>query len=138
MAEKVYTTPLPGKLGIKEGSRVALADAPKGATRLLEPLPAGAQIARTTRGPLDVVVVFSTRLKHLQGRFSKLAEALDPAGGLWVCYPKRSANTDTDLTFQNLQRHGLDTGLVDNKSIAWDDTWSAVRFVYRLKDRPPR
>jgi hypothetical protein len=138
MTEKVYTTPLPAKLGIKEGSRVALVDAPEGAARLLEPLPPGARTTPATRGPLDVVVVFSTRLKHLEGRFAKLAKALEPAGGLWVCYPKKTAKLDTDLTFENVQRHGLDAGLVDNKSIAWDETWSAVRFVYRLKDRPPK
>jgi hypothetical protein len=138
VTEKVYTTPLPAKLGIKEGSRVAVVDAPEGAEGLLSPLPGGARLARTARGPLDVIVVFSTRLKHLRSRFARLAKALDPAGGLWVCYPKRTSGVQTDLTFENVQAHGLEAGLVDNKSIAWDETWSAVRFVYRLRDRPAR
>jgi hypothetical protein len=37
--------------------------------------------------------------------------------------------------FDDVQRIGLDAGLVDNKSIAIDDDWSAVRFVYRRRDR---
>lgn len=31
---------------------------------------------------------------------------------------------------------GLAIGLVDNKVCAIDDTWSGLRFVVRLKDRP--
>ena len=50
--------------------------------------------------------------------------------------PEARPGLDTDLTFENVQGLGLDAGLVDNKSIAWDETWSAVRFVYRLVDRP--
>jgi hypothetical protein len=34
-----------------------------------------------------------------------------------------------------VQRIGLAAGLVDNKSIAVDDAWQAVRFVYRRADR---
>jgi hypothetical protein len=35
-----------------------------------------------------------------------------------------------------VQRVGLDCGLVDNKVAAIDDTWSGLRFVRRLNDRP--
>ncbi len=138
MSEKVYTTPLSGKLGIKPGSRVALLDAPDGSVELLDPVPAGTRLSRRARGPLDVVVVFATRLRDLTARFPAAKRALRPAGGLWICYPKRSARVETDLTFEKVQALGLGQGLVDNKSIAWDETWSAVRFVYRLKDRPGR
>jgi hypothetical protein len=34
-----------------------------------------------------------------------------------------------------VRRTGLDGGLVDNKISAVDETWSGLRFVYRLKDR---
>jgi hypothetical protein len=60
---------------------------------------------------------------------------LGPADGLWIAYPKRSSKLETDLSFADVQRLGLDAGLVDNKSIAIDDDWSAVRFVYRRRDR---
>ena len=33
-------------------------------------------------------------------------------------------------------RRPLPTGLVDNKVCAIDETWSGLRCVYRLKDRP--
>lgn len=136
MAGKVYTTPLPGKLGIREGSRVALLGAPDDSKRLLQPLPSGVRVANAARASTDVIVLFATRLFDLARRFPRAKAVLDPGGGLWVCYPKRTSGVETDLTFGNVQALGLDAGLVDNKSIAWDDTWSAVRFVYRLADRP--
>jgi hypothetical protein len=83
----------------------------------------------------DVVVYFTTSQAELERRFPKLKRTLAPADGLWIAYPKRSSKLETDLTFASVQRIGLDAGLVDNKSIAFDDDWSAVRFVYRRKDR---
>jgi hypothetical protein len=55
---------------------------------------------------------------------------------LWVAYPKKSSNIATDITFEEAQKIGLAAGLVDNKSAAFDENWSGVQFVYRLKDRP--
>ena len=83
-----------------------------------------------------VVVYFTTGRADLERRFPKLKRTLAPADGLWIAYPKRSSKLETDLTFADVLRIGLDAGLVDNKSIAFDDDWSAVRFVYRKEDRP--
>jgi hypothetical protein len=77
-----------------------------------------------------------TKLSDLERRLPTAADKLDPAGGLWVAYPKRSSGIPTDLTFASVQGAGLDAGLVDNKSCAIDEAWSGVRFVYRLRDRP--
>jgi hypothetical protein len=83
----------------------------------------------------DVLVYFTTTQAELERRFEKLKRTMSPADGLWIAYPKRTSKLETDLTFANVQQIGLDAGLVDNKSIAFDDDWSAVRFVYRRKDR---
>jgi hypothetical protein len=84
---------------------------------------------------VDVVVYFTTSEAELERRFAKLKRTLAAADGLWIAYPKRSSKLETDLTFASVQRIGLEAGLVDNKSIAFDDDWSAVRFVYRREDR---
>jgi hypothetical protein len=107
-------TPLARKLGIREGSRVLVVGAPSGFS--LGPVPTGASFARSARGPLDVVLVFTTTLADLRRRFPTAVRALDPAGRLWVAWPKKAAQVDTDLTFEIVQRVGLDAGLVDNKS----------------------
>jgi hypothetical protein len=82
-----------------------------------------------------VTVLFTTSVDELRRRFPELKRTLDKADALWVAWPKKASKLDTDLTFEEVQRVGLDAGLVDNKSIAVDDTWQAVRFVYRRADR---
>ena len=83
-----------------------------------------------------VVVFFTTSRGELERRFEALKATLEPADGLWIAWPKRSSGIETDLTFEAVQQVGLAEGLVDNKSCAIDDDWQAVRFVYRLADRP--
>lgn len=82
-----------------------------------------------------VVVYFTTTRAELERRFEALKATLDPADGLWIAWPKRSAKIDGDLTFDVVQAIGLAHGLVDNKSCAIDEHWQALRFVYRLTDR---
>src|SRR5437870_11344322 len=92
MPEKDYTgTPLPKKLGIKEESRVALVGAPEGFADLLVPWPDGAERLPRARKPVDVAVLFATRRSDLARRFPPLARVLDPAGGLWVGWPKKGS-----------------------------------------------
>jgi hypothetical protein len=83
----------------------------------------------------EVVVLFTTRRAELERRFPQLRDTLAPADGLWVAWPKKASELETDLDFDAVQRIGLDAGLVDNKSAAIDADWQAVRFVYRVSDR---
>jgi len=85
-----------------------------------------------------VVVFFTTALDDLRQRFASLRDTLEPADGLWVAWPKKSSQIESDLDFDAVQRTGLDAGLVDNKSCAIDGDWQAVRFVWRREDRPRR
>jgi hypothetical protein len=75
---------------------------------------------------------------HLRRRFPTAVRALDPAGRLWVAWPKKAAQVGTDLTFEIVQGVGLDAGLVDNKSASIDDIYQGLQFVIRLKDRAKR
>ena len=129
------STPLAKKLGIKPGHRVALMAAPDHAEEILAPLPAEVAVRRRAQGSFDVMVYFCRREKDLAARFSKLAARLVKNGGLWVGWPKKTSGLATDLSFEVVQRVGLAAGLVDNKVCAIDETWSGLRFVYRLKDR---
>jgi Protein of unknown function (DUF3052) len=131
-------TPLPRKLGIKEGSTVALLGAPDGFPGLLEPLPGGVAVRTSARGPADVLVLFTTRRADLERRLPAAMRALDPDGGLWVAWPKKASGVATDLTENVVREIGLAAGLVDNKVCAIDGTWSGLRLVVRLVDRPKR
>ena len=79
---------------------------------------------------------FTASRAELETRFGALKETLAPADGLWIAWPKKASRIENDLDFDAVQRIGLDAGLVDNKSCAIDEDWQAVRFVYRLADRP--
>ena len=84
----------------------------------------------------DVVVYFTTSRAELEQRFEGLKETLAPTDGLWIAWPKKASKLETDLDFDTVQQTGLAHGLVDNKSCAIDERWQALRFVYRLADRP--
>jgi hypothetical protein len=85
---------------------------------------------------VGVHVFFTTSREKLERRFPELKAALGPADGLWIAWPKKASKLETDLVFDSVQSIGLAGGLVDNKSCAIDADWQALRFVYRLEDRP--
>ena len=90
------------------------------------------------RPGIGVTVLFTTSRADLERRFARLQSSLAPADGLWVAWPKKASGIETDLSFEAVQEIGLDAGLVDNKSCSIDADWQALRFVYRLEDRPGR
>ena len=134
------STPLPKKLGIKAGHLVALVEAPPGIERTLGDMPEDVKLVRGTRASraFDVILLFAKSSSMVEKRIAELASKLDHAGGLWVCWPKRASGIVSDLGDNEVRAFGLEIGLVDNKVCAVDETWSALRFMYRLKDRPPR
>ena len=129
-------TPLPKKLGIRDGARVLVAGAPEGFDAALGPLPTGVERLGRAGKVMDVVVLFVTLERELRGRFATLAAGLDPAGRLWVAWPKKSSQIRSDLDFDTVQRLGLDARLVDNKSASITEDFQGLQFVYRVKDRP--
>ena len=132
-------TPLPTKLGIKAGQRLAFLDAPPAFGAALGELPDGVAVPRTTlRGPLDLVVAFVTERRRLEQRLPRLVAALDPAGALWIAWPKRASRVETDLTEGVVRELALAAGVVDVKVCAIDATWSGLKLVIRLRDRPRR
>ena len=128
-------TPLTKKLGIKEDSRVALVNAPQDFQSELKHLPDGVQFLKPTTKSLDIILFFVLSERALAKDFSKLAARLTANGMIWIAWPKKSSGVATDLSFESVQRIGLDAGLVDVKICAVNDVWSGLKFVYRLKDR---
>jgi len=130
-------TPLPKKLGIKEGHRVAVFAPPPHFADLLAPFPSGAHLLPefNGEGPCEVIVAFVTSQAELAERFARGQELLDPFGGLWIAWPKQSSPLATELKEGHVRLHGLSTGLVDNKVCAIDGDWSGLRFVVRKENR---
>ena len=131
-------TPLPKKLGIKDGARLGLVRAPDDFTRTLGALPVGVVPRKVVagKGTYDVIVCFMRTMAEVARDVPVLKQRLDPAGGLWLAWPKQASGVDTDVSEALVRTRGLAAGLVDNKVCAIDDVWSGLRFVARLADRP--
>lgn len=129
-------TPLPRKLGIKPACRLGLANAPADFADTLGELPDGVTPGPMKRGPYDVIVLFARNENELARALPAARGRLDPAGGLWIAWPKKSSGIPTDITEAEVRARGLASGLVDNKVCAIDDRWSGLRFVVPVADRP--
>ena len=125
-------TPLAKKLGIGEGSTLALIDAPPG---VVEGLPPGVTVTRQARGTADVVVAFFTQRRQFERRIEALGRMVFPSGGLWVAWPKRASGVETTMHDGVVREVALPLGLVDNKVCAIDETWSGLRLVWRRQHR---
>lgn len=132
------STPLAKKLGLREGSRIALVNAPKDFERELGKLPDRVEFVKRLASSLDLILFFVLTERALARDFAQLAKKLATNGMIWIAWPKKSSGVTTDLSFDSVQRIGLDAGLVDVKICAINETWSGLKFVYRLKDRAAR
>jgi len=135
MAAGYSKNPLIVKLGLKPGMMARFVNPPANYLDLLGPLPDAVTIARTTRGPLDFIHCFVTKRSVLDGEFPKLKAALAKDGTLWMSWPKGGSPISTEVRENDTRAAGLAVGLVDVKVCAVDEDWSALKFVYRLKDR---
>lgn len=129
-------TPLAKKLGISEGTVLAVLGAPEGFT--IDALPGAVEVRTAARGRLDLIVSFHTRRADLARRLPQLMRALDVDGGLWIAWPKRASGMPTDITEDVVREVALPTGMVDVKVCAIDDTWSGLRLCIRKELRAGR
>jgi hypothetical protein len=136
------STPLPKKLGIKDGSRLLLVGAPDDFEKTLGTPPNFVTVVQDPKGkpksPFDVIVLFARAAKDLDRRFDAAVACLDPSGGLWVAWPKKASGVATDVTEHLIRDTALARGLVDNKVCAIDEVWSGLRVVVRVENRPKK
>jgi hypothetical protein len=125
-------TPLPKKLGIKEGASVLLVRPPEGVTRLLSGLPEGVSLRRRYRPGLDLILWFVRSASELNRDIGVWAARVE-RGGMWILWPKKSSAISSDLTQARVRKAGLSNGLVDFKIAAVDDTWSGLKFSVRKR-----
>lgn len=111
-------TPLPQKLGIKEG--VELIGAPDGFAGTLG----------SPGGEPRLTLWFVRSTRELKAGIAKRTKTMLP-DGLWICWPKRASGTGTDLSEKAVREAGLAAGIVDFKICAIDATWSGLKFQTR-------
>jgi hypothetical protein len=128
-------TPLAKKLSLKNGMRVwwaGMADSVRD-----EIAAEGLQLQRLTspEAPIDAVHVFVTERADLESKLKQLLPLLNPAGMIWVSWPKKASKVPTDITEDVIRDVALPMGLVDIKVCAVDATWSGLKLVIRKVNR---
>ena len=124
-------TPLPKKLGIKQGSTVALVDAPPDFEQTLGALPEGVDLRLGVAGTPDVIILFTKARAHLEAGVPEMRESMADGGRLWLAWPKKASGVVTDVSEPVVREIGLAAGLVDYKICAIDATWSGLLFARR-------
>jgi hypothetical protein len=129
--ERVYTTPLLDKLGIRPGMRVALVD-------IDDPDIRGQIAGRTTDvtdgwpEPDTDVVLFGADTWEALAPLRDLAGRIRPNGAIWVVSRKGKAATLRDVEVIEAAK---DARLVDNKVCSFSATHTALRLVIPVARR---
>jgi len=116
--------PLVKKMKLTPAARAAVLGGPPGYRRSLG-LPARVDVSEKLSGRYDWIQVFLKTRPELEARIGRTVKALNPAGLLWIAFPKASSGIQTDLSrdkgWDSLKTHNLKwIGL-----ISVDNDWSA-------------
>jgi hypothetical protein len=130
-------TPLGRKLGYREGLRVLADGMPDGIRhaieRSIDEKPDWKFVAEPGLGAAHI---FVTRRAAMETKLAALRTLIDPAGFVWVSWPKKAAKVDTDITEDVIRAAILPaTDWVDVKVCAIDDVWSGLKLVIRKERR---
>ena len=128
-------TPLPKKLGFIPGLSVFLWNAPPEIRSKLRSALAKSLVVAELRPSIDLIIVFARSRVELTPWVRRAVASLQPAGALWVCWPKLSSGVASDLGENVVRETGLSCGLVDVKVCAVSEIWSGLKFVRRLRAR---
>lgn len=116
------------KLGIKEGSTVALIGAPKDYQKIIGDIPNNVEVSENFSVNADVTLCFIQDVEALQRQLSELRRHAS-ATKLWILWRKGGSAVRGEVTEQLVREHGIDLGLVDYKVCSVNNIWSALLFA---------
>jgi len=129
------STSLAKKLGIKQGFRINLVNAPDYYLNLFSDLPTGLFFEDGDVNKKDFIHFFTKSKDEFISRLPILKQTLKPDGMIWASWPKKSSKVITDITEDIIRNYAIQIGLVDIKVCAVDDIWSGLKLVIPVKDR---
>jgi hypothetical protein len=128
-------TPLVKKLGIKTGTNMTVINEPAHYDQLIGDWPVGVSVSRKLDEVFDFIHFFTGSRLELEQKFPELVSYLGKKGMLWISWPKKTSQLESDLDENMIREIGLASGVVDVKVCSVDDDWSGLKFVFRTKDR---
>ena len=135
MTSGYSNTPLAEKLSLKDGMRVWFADMPHSVRTEIEGAGLTLSEEEVPTPGLHAAHIFVTDKAELEKQLTTLREMIDPAGQVWVSWPKKASNTETDITEDTIREIALPMGFVDIKVCAVDAVWSGLKLVIRRELR---
>ncbi|MDX8514903.1 DUF3052 domain-containing protein [Mesorhizobium captivum] len=133
-------TPLPAKLGLKDGMVAAFIALPPELADLTEAV-AFAGVERLTEWSsisanqkYDAVHAFTRQRAEIENGLAGIETAIKRDGMVWVSWPKKASKVPTDVTEDVVRSEALKRDLVDVKVAAVNEIWSGLKLVIR-KDR---
>lgn len=128
-------TPLAKKLGIKEGSRLYLRNAPEEYPGWVDPIPDNVTILSRRTGRIDLAHIFVSKRSDLSKQLQELMDPIRPDGMIWVSWHKKASKIPTEITEDVVREIALPMGLVDVKVCAVSEIWSGLKLVIRKELR---
>jgi hypothetical protein len=128
-------TPLAQKLGLKPGMRAWFQGMPDSVRAEIDRDAPPLELLDLPEPPVQFAHIFVTRCPVLDCELRMLLPLLDPAGMIWVSWPKKASRVDTDITEDVIRAVALPLHLVDVKVCAVDETWSGLKLVIRKEHR---
>ncbi len=116
------------KLGIAQGSTIALPDAPSNALKMLGELPAGVEVVEEWT-PKASASCASCTIRIPSARPSPQYVTTQLKRKLWILWRKGGKAARGDVTEALVRESALDLGLVDYKVCSVDATWTAMLFA---------
>ena len=123
------------KLGIKDGMKLMLMNAPKNYFDMLEDLPSKVKRLKGDKEEADFIHAFVKTSAQLKKNLPALLKQLNQDGMIWISWYKKSSGMQTDVTEDTIRAVALPIGLVDVKVCAVDDQWSGLKLVIRKENR---
>ena len=120
------TRPLLDKLGVKPGQRISVIGL-RDAAFLDRLRDRSTDVSTRPRKGSDLILVYMDDRRDLP-RLAALQKSLQPAGAVWVLWPKGRREFRED----DIRAVGPNTGLVDVKIVAFSATLSALKMVIPL------
>jgi len=128
-------TPLAKKLGVRDGQRTWRDGMPEAVAAEIPAPGAVPRLLETVEPGLEMAHLFVTRRAALDAALARVLPCLDPAGMIWVSWPKKAAKLDTDVTEDTVRDAALPLGPVDVKVCPVDAVWSGLKLVIRKERR---
>lgn len=128
-------TPLAKKLSLKDGMRIWFDGMPDSVRAEIDSFGLMLIEQSAPNNGMDAAHVFVTEKAVLAERLTALRHSIDPAGQLWISWPKKASKVPTDITEDTIRELALPMGWVDVKVCAVDTVWSGLKLVIRKELR---